>query len=627
MSWRMPDSASRKEICVAQHIKINPDPYSVVVETANEALSTARGLQTRRGGNAYFSDGSESGVLVGPAASHGIDRWNPDTGEQEALWAADMAEQRELIDKNTNGVEVGKQLAQEAQEKAESNAAAIEQAGREFDEYRGQVDAAQAALDKTLSEQGSVVSTVRSDQAALRNELLAPGGRMELVEQLAANAQTTADSKNTVYIQSTDPHDEADKAALIVPGDLWWQTSAKAPETYWTGEANNSVSVLVDHSDEIIHMWVWNGDGWNSHIMYAQDLLVNGSISTSLLAADSITADKIKAGAITADKIKAGSVTANSLAANALYSKVIKGGQFLSGNEKLILNDAGLVLKDKDNRETITFNAGDGSATMHEVLIIDGSLTAPTVEGGVFRGGEYVLVATDGRTIGKLNPDGVWFGDSLVYSKVNDEWQLKLTGALHVGGEIQGTTFLSGTDANNRTEITQDTFKIISDGHTLIEFTTAGGVDLGSSGIASDSRVSDLTDEVHDSYTPLATFEQTTEALGESVTNVQTQVDATVDRLDEEIDARKQYMQFDPDTGLTIGDLTNTDAYSVQLTSTAMQFRAGNTVAAYVSNDRLYINKAEIVNTLRIGNFAFLPRDNGHMSLQYVGGNATVQEA
>ena len=58
-----------------------------------------------------------------------------------------------------------------------------------------------------------------------------------------------------------------------------------------------------------------------------------------------------------------------------------------------------------------------------------------------------------------------------------------------------------------------------------------------------------------------------------------------------------------------------------------MQFRAGNTVAAYVSNDRLYINNAEVVNTLRIGNFAFLPRENGHMSLQYVGAAYAVAPA
>ena len=116
-----------------------------------------------------------------------------------------------------------------------------------------------------------------------------------------------------------------------------------------------------------------------------------------------------------------------------------------------------------------------------------------------------------------------------------------------------------------------------------------------------------------------ADYEETTAGLSQSVSTMRGQVDAQGERLASEIEDRRQYMRFDPDTGLTIGDLTDEAAYSVQLTSTMMQFRAGNTVAAYVSNDRLYINNAEVVNTLRIGNFAFLPRENGHMSLQYVG--------
>ncbi|RYQ22658.1 hypothetical protein PG2049B_0839 [Bifidobacterium pseudolongum subsp. globosum] len=797
----------------------------------------------------------------------------------------------------------------------------------------------------------------------------------------ANNAQTTADSKNTVYMQATDPHDEADKASLIVPGDLWWQTSTKAPETYWTGEPNNSVSVLVDHSDEIEHMWVWNGTRWNRHVLYAQDMLVNGSIVAELLAVDCVEARHISVGAIEADK----------LAATALYGKVIKGGTFLTANERLIINDAGLLLKDSGGNATITMLAGDGSATFRDVLIVGGTLTTPTLTSGEITGGtisgatvtggtvqtvndahkgikltggnldiyradqkrflranESGLYVNDGskdvlaffndagtwklkltgpvtsggeisgatvtggtvqtsaqadtgiKLVGgnldiyrndqslfmranesglllkdgertvlgfsrvlrtywegepnnsvsvlsdgwqltldgaiqsggeitgavitggtvqtnaapnkglklkdnnldaymssgtrflRLNEAGLWFNDGsadvlsftqsdgswklrltgaiqaggaisgatvtgstvqttasanrgvklysgdattgnldvyradgqlffrvnenglsvkdsdtnlLSFAKVDNAWKLSLKGAIQSGGEISGaaitgavirtntewqsseaakkyrglvitdggmfayknngkeeysmaftaatgelkldgaistnavfnaptisagqmvgTNIYTSTDADNRVSITSAGLTVTHGGHTVISFAADGAVDLGTSGIAADSRVSDLTDEVHDSYTPLATFTQTTDALGESVTNVQTQVGATADRLDEEIDARKQYMQFDPNNGLTIGDLTNTDAYSVQLTSTAMQFRAGNTVAAYVSNDRLYINNAEVVNTLRIGNFAFLPRDNGHMSLQYVGGSATVQE-
>lgn len=839
------------------------------------------------------------------------------------------------------------------------------------------------AVDAANAAAAAQTTADNAQTTADRAETLAKNADAKAVAATATanNAQTTADSKNTVYMQPTDPHDEADKASLIVPGDLWWQTSTKAPETYWTGEANNSVSVLVDHSGEIEHMWVWNGSRWNSHVLYAQDMLVNGSIVAELLAVDCVEARHIKVGAIETDK----------LAATALYGKVIKGGTFLTANERLIIDDAGLLLKDSGGNATITMLAGDGSATFRDVLIVGGTLTTPTLtsgeitggtisgatvtggtvqtvvdahkgikltggnldiyrsdqkrflranesglyindgskdvmaffndagtwklkltgpvtsggeisgatvtggtvqtsaqadtgiklvsgnldiyrndqslfmranesglllkdgertvlgfsrvlrtywegepnnsvsvlsdgwqltlDGAIQSGGEITGAVITGGTVQtnaapnkglklkdnnldaymasgtrflRLNEAGLWFNDGsadvlsftqsngawklrltgavqaggaisgatvtgstvqttatanrgvklysgdattgnldvyradgklffrvnedglsvkdgdtnlLSFAKVNNAWKLSLKGAIQSGGEISGaaitgpairtntewqsseaakkyrglvitdggmfaykgngkeeysmaftaatgelkldgaistnavfnaptisagqmigTNIHTSTDEDNRVSITSSGLRVTRGGQTVIAFTTDGAVDLGTSGIAADSRVSDLTDEVHDSYTPLATFTQTTDALGESVTNVQTQVGATADRLDEEIDARKQYMQFDPNNGLTIGDLTNADAYSVQLTSTAMQFRAGNTVAAYVSNDRLYINNAEIVNTLRIGNFAFLPRDNGHMSLQYVGGSATVQE-
>ena len=855
-----------------------------------------------------------------------------------------------------------------AQSKADANANAIEQTNQTVEANKQAVDEAQEQFDKTLTEHGSVLESMDKDITQAKQDILANA-------DAANNAQTTADSKNTVYMQSTDPHDEADKAALIVPGDLWWQTSAKAPETYWTGEANNSVSVLVDHSGEIEHMWVWNGSRWNSHVLYAQDMLVNGSIVAELLAVDCVEARHIKVGAIEADK----------LALTALYGKVIKGGTFLTANERLIIDDAGLLLKDSGGNATITMLAGDGSATFRDVLIVGGTLTTPTLTSGEITGGtisgatvtggtiqtvndahkgikltggnldiyrsdqkrflranesglyindgskdvmaffndagtwklkltgpvtsggeisgatvtggtvqtsaqadtgiklvsgnldiyrsdqslfmranESGLLLKDGeRTVlgfsrvlrtywegepnnsvsvlsdgwqltldgaiqsggeitgatitggtvqtnaaanrgiklkdnnldaymaagtrfMRVNEAGLWFNDGsadvlsftqsngawklrltgaiqaggaisgatvtgstvqttasanrgvklysgdattgnldvyradgklflranegglsvkdgdtnlLSFAKVNNAWKLSLKGAIQSGGEISGaaitgaairtntewqsseaakkyrglvitdggmfaykgngkeeysmaftaatgelkldgaistnavfnaptisagqmvgTNIYTSTDTDNRVSITSAGLTVTHDGNTVISFAADGAVDLGSSGIAADSRVSDLTDEVHDSYTPLDMFKQTTGVLADSVTDVQTQVGATADRLDEEIDTRKQYMQFDPNNGLTIGDLTNTDAYSVQLTSTAMQFRAGNTVAAYVSNDRLYINNAEVVNTLRIGNFAFLPRDNGHMSLQYVGG-------
>ena len=752
--------------------------------------------------------------------------------------------------------------------------------------------------------------------------------------EAAELALTTADGKNRRFVQPTTPDVPA---AELTQGDEWWQTSTKPPETYWLGEPNNSVSVLVDHSGDVEHIWVWNGTRWALNRLSAEDILVSGTVAAGLVTADFFDGARIK------------------------------GGEFLTSNELIRLNNAGLIMNGKSGERLVTLNATDGTATFNSVSIINGALNAGTIEGAAINGGSFTLRDNDGRAIGHLNSSGMDLGDVLSFAKKDGEWQLsikggikagstisgasivgdstvtggvvqtnpaanrgiklaggnldiyrsdekrflranenglyisdgsrnvlsfsrvlrtywegdpnnsvsvlsdgwqltldgaiqsggeitgavitggtvqtnaaanrgiklkdnnldaymaagtrfmrvneaglwfndgsadvlsftqsngawklRLTGAIQAGGAISGATvtgstvqttatanrgvkmysgndttgnldvyradgqmFLranedglsikdgttpvltfakdeaskwvlslkgaiqsggeisgaaitgavirtntewqsseaakkyrglvitdggmyayknngkkeysmaftaatgelkldgaitsnavfnaptisagqmvgtniyTGTDADNRVSITSAGLTVTHGGQTVISFAADGAVDLGTSGIAADSRVSDLTDEVHDSYTPLATFTQTTDALGESVTNVQTQVGVTADRLDKEIDARKQYMQFDPNNGLTIGDLTNSDAYSVQLTSTALQFRAGNTVAAYVSNDRLYINNAEVVNTLRIGNFAFLPRDNGHMSLQYVGGSATIQE-
>lgn len=508
----------------------------------------------------------------------------------------------------------------------------------------------------------------------LETDLANSNARLEAAEAAVIGAQTTADSKNKRFVQPTQPEYD-----LLKPGDEWWQTSSKPPETYWMGEPNNSVSVLVDHSGDVEHIWTWNGTRWADLMLAADSLFVRGTVSAGLVSADFFD------------------------------GAVVKGGAFLTSNERIQLNNNGFVMVDSAGNPVVTLDAKTGEAILQSVNIIGAGITTPAISGGSIEGADYKLTAGSGATkttVAQINSDGILFGDHLSYAKnTQGQWALSVKGAIQSGGTISGATVVGGvirtntqwdstdpakkfrglvitdggmfayknngkeeysmaftaatgelkldgtistnavfnaptisagqmvgtniytsTDADNRVSITSAGLTVTHGGHTVISFAADGAVDLGTSGIAADSRVSDLTDEVHDSYTPLATFTQTTDALGESVTNVQTQVGATADRLDDEIDARKQYMQFDPNNGLTIGDLTNADAYSVQLTSTAMQFRAGNTVAAYVSNDRLYINNAEVVNTLRIGNFAFLPRDNGHMSLQYVGGSATVQE-
>ena len=641
---------------MAQHLQINIDPDTLAMQVAKTALRTAQENQTRKAANVYIPSGDGTGVLIGDTAEHGgISRYDPESETQSPLWEGISQEELDAKADEILGAAKEDTAAQitivnttitEAQQAIEANREGIEQ-----EAYL------RAEADKAARETTAAIKTdtdkLKGDYAGMATDVASVKQDMLDTVQRVESAQTTADSKNKRFVQPSQPTYD-----LLKPGDEWWQTSSKPLETYWEGEPNNSVSVLVDHSGEVEHIWTWNGTCWVDLMLAADSLFVRGTISAGLVSADFFD------------------------------GAVIKGGAFLTSNERIQLNNEGFTMVDSAGNPVVTLDAETGEAILQSVNLIGAGITTPAISGGSIEGADYKLTTGSGEsktTVAQINSDGILFGDHLSYAKNKQGvWVLSLKGAIQSGGEISGpvitaptiqtsstentglkfttgglvafdangnTTFtldntggimmagalmsnseiVSSTihtspDEDNRVSITSAGLTVTHGGHTVISFAADGAVDLGTSGIAADSRVSDLTDEVHDSYTPLTTFTQTADALGESVTNVQTQVGATADRLEEEINNRKQYMQFDPNNGLTIGDLTNTDAYSVQLTSTAMQFRAGNTVAAYVSNDRLYINNAEVVNTLRIGSFAFLPRDNGHMSLQYVGGSATVQE-
>lgn len=472
------------------------------------------------------------------------------------------------------------------------------------------------------------------------------------VKQAAALAQSTADGRNRIWRQRSDPALEADVKPVV--GDLWWQTREARLETYWEGTPNNSVSVLVDHSDEIEHMWIWDGSKWNSHALYAQDLLVNGSVVTELLSA------------------------------TALYGKTVKGGVFLTSNERLVIDNEGLLLKDAGGNATITMLASNGSATFRDVSIIDGSLTTPslissdiqggtvsgaTVTGGTVQtvtdanrgikmtGGNFDIYRSDKTRFLRANEAGLYINDGskdvLSFAPINGEWALTLDGAIQSGGEISGPVITAPTiqtssaentglkfttgglvafDANGNTTFTLDdagqimmagalmsNSEIISSniytsqsaddrvsinshgltvtrgGETVIAFLTDAPLDVGTSGLV------------------------TSAVLDESLLSVEGEVQATGERLDAEVGERRRYMRFDSVNGLTIGDMDDDDGYRMQLTDTRLEFQAGDTVAAYVSNEQLYISNAEVLSTLRIGAFAWLPRENGHMSLQYVG--------
>lgn len=57
----------------------------------------------------------------------------------------------------------------------------------------------------------------------------------------------------------------------------------------------------------------------------------------------------------------------------------------------------------------------------------------------------------------------------------------------------------------------------------------------------------------------------------------------------------------------------------VAISNSQMQFKDDGLPVAWISGEKLYISKSQITEELRFGDFAFIPRKNGNLSLKYVG--------
>jgi hypothetical protein len=62
--------------------------------------------------------------------------------------------------------------------------------------------------------------------------------------------------------------------------------------------------------------------------------------------------------------------------------------------------------------------------------------------------------------------------------------------------------------------------------------------------------------------------------------------------------------------------------FKVRITNTEIQFIDGGTIPAYLSNQKLNIEKAEVKNELQFGNFVWKIRSNGNMGLTWNGGGS-----
>lgn len=111
-------------------------------------------------------------------------------------------------------------------------------------------------------------------------------------------------------------------------------------------------------------------------------------------------------------------------------------------------------------------------------------------------------------------------------------------------------------------------------------------------------------------------FSQTVNGLNASVTKLQTDVDDNAKTLR----PITEWMRFD-ETGMAIG---NSDSgRKVKINEQAVEFKnaAGETIARFAEKAEIHDLEIADGGTFAMGNWAWIPRSNGNLSLKWIGGN------
>jgi hypothetical protein len=113
---------------------------------------------------------------------------------------------------------------------------------------------------------------------------------------------------------------------------------------------------------------------------------------------------------------------------------------------------------------------------------------------------------------------------------------------------------------------------------------------------------------------------QTTDNLSDQLATTNSNVNNINGTLSDEITRRQAYMRFsqeaDGNPALELG--ASSSSNKVVLTNDRLSFKSNNTEVAYIGNDQMNINNANVTRTLRIGNFMLAPRADGHLTLTRV---------
>ena len=111
------------------------------------------------------------------------------------------------------------------------------------------------------------------------------------------------------------------------------------------------------------------------------------------------------------------------------------------------------------------------------------------------------------------------------------------------------------------------------------------------------------------------TVEQTKNAVEIQFNQFSQDIEAVASGTDAEFEEIRKYIRF-VDGQILLGEVGN--ELELQIANDRISFLQDGAEVAYFSNRKLYVTDAQILHSLQLGSFAFMPRSNGNLSFKKV---------
>lgn len=231
--------------------------------------------------------------------------------------------------------------------------------------------------------------------SSLATEITTAGENASKALHSAGSAQTTADGKNTVFYQASEPVASGRRV-----NDVWFDTDDGNKMYYWTGTnwesrefGTNAIeklaitnALIADATIQSAKIANMDAGKITSGFIDAARInaativalhLAAGAVTTDKIAASAITTDTIAASAITTDKIVAAAITGEKIAAKTINANNIAAGT-ITANELC----AGAITTDKLAANAVTAEKINVDDLFAQDIIATGIIRGATIVGG-----------------------------------------------------------------------------------------------------------------------------------------------------------------------------------------------------------------------------------------------------